>query len=522
MSKTDVKTAKFSASAEMILALVLTCIIAALHFYFYRHAGGLWRDEVNSINIGRGNWQAMMHDSFPLLFPLMIRVYGGVVGSDWRVLGLLFGLSLTAAWWSAMWKVRRMPPLWSLVLMGLNSWIIIYASSLRAYGLGSAGIVLCFGAAWSFLERPNLLRWFCYGLAATLSVQVLYHNAALVAAICVGAMTVAAIRNQRRAMAGIVLGGLMAASTLLPYWHSITGITRSTYLKRDFFDATTALTNVQSILAFPLPQFFWIWVGLVLWVCYRGIREACKEAGDERILFGAVTLVCGLFAYTLFLRKANFYVQPWYFLPLLALVGIIFDSVMPRLEGKYRSVLWGSALAVALVSANDSLQLLNWRLTNIDLLAAKISREADRDDYVIVKNWTYGITFNHYFKGPCGWSTVPPISDHQTARMDLYDDQTRNPNAMSLLLEQLSHTLQSGHKVWIVGRFNGWDQSYDAKRSVSIGWDEMVGGQFNQNVNDFLRRHCKKIQCLNPGTSQNVNFNEQAALFQGQGWQDPQ
>lgn len=40
---------------EWWLAASITLLIAWFHFYFWLHAGGLWRDEVNSLNVARAN-----------------------------------------------------------------------------------------------------------------------------------------------------------------------------------------------------------------------------------------------------------------------------------------------------------------------------------------------------------------------------------------------------------------------------------------------------------------------------------
>ncbi len=510
---------KFRGSPEFWLAALLTGLIVTLHFYFYEHAGGLWRDEVNSVNIGRGDWAAITQDSFPFFFPLCVRLWNWLGWADWRLLGMLSGLSLTAVFWLAARWLDRPQPLWSLVLVGLNAWVITYGSSLRAYGLGGTWIVLCFAAAWRYLEQPaRKSAWLVLTVCAILSVQTLYHNCALVAAICAGGVLVAARRKNFRAATGVFLSGLTAALTLLPYWWSIRNISNSTVLHRNFFDAASALTCLDSLLAFPMPQFAWLWLGLAAWIVGRGARPVITRCVDDRALFAAVTFVSGILLYAGFLRAANYYVQPWYFMPLLALVGIILEISLPPLTGKYRSIFWGGALATSLISGGFAVKMLDYRMTNVDTLADKIAAEADAKDFVIIKNWTYGMTFSHYFDGACAWSTVPPIADLKTARFDLYAEQVKNTNAMKPLLENLAGALQSGHKVWIVGSFTGWNKPYDSERPVAIGWDELIGGQFNQQANDFLRQHCETIQRLDPGTNQNVNFNERAALFLAQGW----
>jgi len=506
---------------EFLLAILLTVLIAVLNLYFYRHAGGLWRDEVNSVSIGRGGWAAMTHDSFPILFPLCVRFWGWLGGTDWRFFGMLSGLCLTVAFWlSARW-LGRSQPLWSLALVGLNAWAITYGLTLRAYGLGGVWIVVSFGAAWRFLEKPGRGTWLWLTACAILSVQTLYQNCALVGAICLGGMAVAFRRKNFRGLVGVFLSGLTAAITLIPYLHVIRSITQSGVMKRDFFDTASALTCLDSLLAFPMPQFAWLWLGLAAWILGLGFWRGIKSRGDDRPLFAAATLASAILLYALFLRLANYYVQPWYYMPLLALAGIVLEVSLPRLEGKGRSILWGGVLATSLVSGIFAVKILDYRMTNVDSLAERIAAQAGPKDFVIIKNWTFGMTFGFYFQGACSWSTVPPIADLKTARFDLYAEQVQNTNAMKPLLEHLESTLRSGHKIWIVGNFTGWNQPYESDHRVAVGWDELVGGQFNQQANDFLRQHCETIQMLDPGTNENVNFNERASLFLTEGWKPP-
>lgn len=188
--------------AEWILAAGLLAAVVALHGFFWSHAGGLFRDEVNSFNLAHGAWSNMAHDLFPVLFPFLLRVWVGLGlgGTDLalRGFGVLMGLTLTAAFWLAAWWLRRRPPVWSLVLVALNAWVIYYDAWLRAYGLGSAIIALCAGAGWLFLEKPGRKNWL------------------LVAAICAGACAVCARRKKFKLAAGIFLGGLTAAISLTP------------------------------------------------------------------------------------------------------------------------------------------------------------------------------------------------------------------------------------------------------------------------------------------------------------------
>ena len=519
-------------SAERWLDVVLTAVIVLLHLYFLNRAGGLFRDEVNSLNLARGDWSQMAHDSFPVCFPLMLRVWSGVglAGTDLalRSLGALISLCLTAAFWLAARWLRREPPLWSLVLAGLNAWMIYYGAWLRAYGLGSGMIALCAGAAWLFLERPGWKTWFLFALTATLSVQTLYQNTALVAAICAGGCAVCWRRKNLKMAGGVFLGGFTAAISLLPYWGIIAGMPKAASPLRLDFDRVIAFNGLNTVLAYPLPQYFWLWCGLAGLVLLLGISSLASRRRDDhdRPLYAAVTLVGGVAAYLVFLRLANFPVQPWYFLPLVALAAVTLEATLPRLTGRLRALLWGGVLATALLSALFAVRVLDYRFTNVDQLAKKANALAGRQDLVVVSPWQYGITFGHYFTNPCPWTSVPPIADHSGERYDLLLAQMQNTQAMLPVLASVGETLRTGHSVWMAGGIaapsgTNAPESPPPPPLPRTGWNETpYRFTWNDQLGWFIRRHSLEIQCLEAGTNEDVNLIEQLPMYKVTGWKE--
>ena len=92
----------------------MTLAAVCLHFCFFTHAGGLWRDEVAVANIAQlptlGQvWEALSHDHCPIVFPVLVRLWTaagpGATDLGLRVLGLGCGLMLLASFWVA--KRRR-------------------------------------------------------------------------------------------------------------------------------------------------------------------------------------------------------------------------------------------------------------------------------------------------------------------------------------------------------------------------------------------------------------------------------
>ena len=67
-----------SRSLERGVALSLTALAVVLHVEFARHAGGLWRDEVNTVELAASPSLAelsrsLRYDGYPIAAPLLVR-----------------------------------------------------------------------------------------------------------------------------------------------------------------------------------------------------------------------------------------------------------------------------------------------------------------------------------------------------------------------------------------------------------------------------------------------------------------
>jgi len=516
----DAKRTGFA--AEWWLAAAGTLVILLVHLYFLNSIGGLWRDEVNSLNVAQGPLQNITHDSFPALFPFLLRLrtsLGAQSDIELRVFGILMGLLLTGAFWLAAWWTRRAPPLWSLALVALNAWVIYYASSLRAYGLGSAMIVFCCAASWRFIQFPNWKTWSLFTLASVLSVQTLYQNPVLVAAICAGACAVALRKKNFRLALAVFFAGLTAAISLLPYWNNLAGISGATMTYRMGFDRVQAMNNLDTLLAYPMPQFAWIWIALAAFVIVRGLNEFFKETSGLT-LFAAVTLAVAVGGYWTFLWVAQFPMRPWYFLPPTALAVVCIEMSLPRPRGKFRVPVWAALAGIMAMSGIYSLHVLKHRFTNVDQLAKKVSALAQKSDFVLVTAWPAGLTFAHYFNGDCPWETIPPLADHNTHRYDLVQSAMQNPDTMAPVLAKISATLQSGGTVWVVGELaatkgtneQAWPGPPPLRRT---GWAEAPYFIFwNVQAGDcLLRSPGVRVEMVDPGTNADVNPFECLPLF---------
>lgn len=456
---------------EWGIAVLITAAALWLHVHFWLEMGGLWRDEVNLVNLSaQHSLAAMEKDSFPLLMPLAVHAWlaAGMGNNDLtlRLFGLAVGAGILAALWISSWKIRRSPPLLSLVLFGLNSSLIFFGDSLRAYGLGSLLAAALTASAFAFLQETTRRRALWLGLWAVLSVQVLYHNAVLVAAICFGLWAVCLRRKNGRMAIQVLAVAVVAAASLLPYAQNLFSAAGSSDVLRTGVKLPRFFASYTDTLGYPRSGYIYAWVifyaGIVVSAVpvLRGKLSAVLEAGEEAAtgdfsLFAAVALTLATVGFPIFFWRAQLPMQSWYVLPFMAFAAVCFDAALPAFRGFLRAAVWLFVAATAVISVPATANLLNGHFSDVNLYAQALEMKAGPKDYIVVEPWLFGITFDHYFKSATPWDTLPPLSDHATHRFDLVQAQLQNTNAIAPLLRKMAETLQAGHRVWIVAA-KGW------------------------------------------------------------------
>ena len=527
----------------LLLAILMTLAAVWLHFYFLFHAGGLWRDEVQVVNLaGRHSLSDMARDSFPALMPLLICGWSalglGQSDSGLRLLGMSIGLGIPVALWAAGWIARR-PPLLSLGLIGLNSMVIFYGDSLRGYGLGCVFIILAAAAAWAFLKKPTWARAGILAAAAILSVQALYQNAVLLAAVCLGAWVICCRRKNFRAAVKVLLAGLAAGASLLPYWSYVSSLPKTSVSLRIGFYPGLAFGNFGSVVSFPLAEYLYIWVFLALAVVGFGIAATWRAGAaksdapvrgalpDDLPLFAAATMLAALAGFIGFLWYAALPTQPWYFLPLVALLAVCFDFGVPvvALPRHLRAAVFGLIVATALIAVPSAQRDLNRHFTNVDRLARQLAGETAPQDFVIVTPWYCGLTFERYFKTPTPWQTLPPLADHSRHRYDLVQEQMKTPDALHPIFEKVAATLQSGHRVWVVGHLPIPEPGAPVPGDLPppplehFGWSDLpYSGRWAAQAAGYLENHSLQFERVDHETNSNVHYYEDLQLFEASGW----
>jgi hypothetical protein len=542
---------------EQVAALALSGVVAALHALRLLSAGGLWRDEAGAARLAtlptfREVYGLFPHEAFPPLFPATLRAWSFLVGESdpaLRAFGLAVGLSiLLVLWWNA--RAARTVPLLSLALLGLDLPFLVYGDGVRGYGLGCALLLLTYGLLARALAAPRVSPALAGGTAAAAvaSVQVVLGNAALLCALCLAAGAVAAWRR-RWGRAGWIVGcGALAALSLLPYagplaraaqqWNPIVVYPLRLSRLGHAFTATLGPPVARGVwlllLAVGLGSFAWVWRrraerGAPLLASPR-VQPAPSPGGGisaDGALFAALVLPGSLVAAGIFLKTLSYTPRPWYFLPLLALLGSASDALFAALvRARGRPFATLRAAAVLLVAGAQVAPLAAYatlRQTNVDRVAERVARSATRDDLVVVDSWYYGVSFSRYYAGAAPWRTLPDLPDHRVHRYDLLRSKLAARQPIADVLAAVALTLRSGHRVWLVG--TEWPRPGAAvpvlppAPASPYGWhDWPYTTSWSRQLGSFLRSHAARAADLSLPLEEPVSAFEDLPLSVAEGW----
>jgi len=524
--------------SNWITAALVTLFAAYLHVLFFLSAGGLWRDEAGLVHLSQlpsisEVWQNLPYDSFPILVPLTVRAWSaaasfGNTDPGLRVLGLVVGLFLLLAFWFASWTMHNGPPLLAVTLAGLNVTMVRVGDSLRGYGLGSALAVLTLAVIWRLTCRPSLAAFFCALAAAVLSVQSLYQNAVFVFAACCGGFVVCAVERRWRDTLPIFVVGAAAAASLLPYIPLIIRAQNWSVTARPSFHFSAGWKQFALAIGSPVTGFTWVWVALwtgalatTIYVLFCN-RDRLPDRARSRILFAGTTVVFGTAGFAVFLKLAALPIQPRYYVPLMALSVVCFDTIFLAAWRWTRSA--AMILAVVTITAAFLFELpaVICRQTNVDFIAAGLSPEATSNDYVIVHPWHCGVTFQRYYKGAAPWTTLPPLEDHTLHRYDLLKAKMQTKDPIAPVIDRITSTLQSGNRVWIVGNIPWSQEPLPEIRPAPNnpwGWfDVPYSFHWGAEVSQFLSAHCQRSAVVIAPSTTCVNPLENLPVVVVTGW----
>ena len=473
--------------AEMIAALAGTAFSAVLLIIAAAHAGPLWRDETNTMNMAlmpslKALWSNMQFESFPPLWPLILRglTFLGLTRSDAgiRTLGLCVGLLfLVSLWLCARWMGNRAPTL-SVALLGALPAMVFVVGANRAYGLASCLLVFSFGMIWRMLQLPSAPRILGAGIVCLLFAHCLYYDVIFLCAMLFAGAVVAIRRREWRTVWSLSgIGGVAGASMAIYLPITLRTTNVLPMIRAPFFRASAVWYGLARAVAdrsssrpgTPGSQ-IWIWVFLVLAALVVALtmqrvngrqthdgHPVAASAGDARrdlALFCLISLSFGLAGFFFFLVKLRFFLQIWYYIGSLSLCAVSLDGILnagwPSLA-PWGLMRIGFMVVMMILTAGSAWQEAHTRRSNVDLAASVLQHDASPGDLIVLQDAWEGITFDRYYHGDARWVTIPPIDSHKVHRTDLVMAEISRGDPMAPVLDSITKTLESNHSVWVVG-----------------------------------------------------------------------
>ena len=530
---------------ELALGLALTVVSLAARLVAYLHAGGLWRDEVHSVNMASqsdyfGTWT---NDSFPILWLLALRGWIalglGETDTALRGIGLVCGAShVAAAWWTGRQLGARVP--WVLLmLLCFQPTLIVYGDEVRGYGLGALTQLLLVGCLWRALKRPTWRRFVVLQIAALLAVQSLYANSFMLLAACMGGGLVCLRRRDGRALIGIALVGFVSAVSVAPYvlylfpktseWTVVVRQDVPWSWQLAVFGKALGAAGPAGCLAWGAAALFAL--AAAVWVFLRGKRVAFPSNHRDLAVFLLGNALVGTVGFWWYIRFVHVPTQVWYYLPFMTLLAVTVE--MGAVLGATAKPTYSIArlAAVTLVFGGvlgHTWSALAFRFTNVDLVVERLDREARRDDLIVIHPWYVGLTFERYYRGEATAMNFPDVEKERKGHGGYLEMKRKMELGDPIRgeLERFEQTLRAGGRIWLVGRFEFMPRG--ARPLVlppaphpQYGWNEGIyGSSWSQQAAYLLQSHAGAIREVPLPAPGRVNPLENVPLLLIEGWRE--
>ncbi len=533
---------------ELCAGLAFTAAIVYFHGFFAAHAGGLWRDEANTAGLSTmptlGDvWNHLEFDSFPMVWLVVIRVLSAIgLGGDapLRFVGMSMGILSLAGLWFCARSFRTGPPLFSLFLAALAPTVIVWGDTLRAHGVGLATGLIAYAMTWRLAERGDRRALLGMLLATVLAVQTSYYNCIVVLAACFGGLVACIQQGNLRRSLMVILAGVPSAVSILPYlpvFHRATDWNNVLYIPE--YNLPIFWANISFALGHSGIWVVWLWLILLGFAAVLGIAAfsylpdwKVPHGRQQVITFNLVALFVLIVGYFLFLKSLHYGTHEWYYVSLFGLVAAGIDGVCGasciNLGARITRLTVAVAAFIALLP--PTMQFLPYRLTDIDLIAAKLKEIAKEKDFVVVDPWYCGITYARYNSSAAPWSTLPPMDFHRFHRFDLIKQMMQEKDQadpLRQLIQQIGETLRANGKVYFVGGFRNLapgsrpvllppapsEQAGWSSDTYSLAWSTQIGY--------FIQNHAIKADVVIPSEqSEHINPYENTLLVSVEGWRD--
>jgi hypothetical protein len=535
---------KIRLSLDGWLTITTSLVSVVFLTLFALQAGGLWRDEANTFNLAELSygelWFKMQYDSFPLIWPVVfgfLQKVGFQGDLSLRFLGVFILLLLLGCLWYNACRLNYKSPLIAVTLLMLSPSLIIWGSSIRAWGFGMVFSSLIYTFTIGYVLKPNIRNWILLLIICLLGIHTLYYNT-IVVFVCLssGSLCLYVAGHKKESVLTLLIGVLTAASMTV-YITTINRIAEWNLSVKTNFDLQLFIAKIYETLSpgGTLALFAWalavpVCLVLAAWYLIKTYKNG-KPSDESQLLFSFLVLMLIVPVYYLFLTKVSYLTQPWYYFVLMLIVAIATDTILGTLSRipsvNNARIFAAGLLLVAALSVNPSVIFM--RLTNIDLLSAILNKDAKQQDLILVYPWFEGITFDRYYGGEAPWYTIPSLSDHKLHRYDLVKEHMKNPVQADVLRStywDMEKTLRSGNTVYLVGEpmFPQAGQTVPVLPPAPLspwGWQD---GPYciiwSMQISDYLLKHSAYKTQFQHDQSMKINPHENANLYVFKGWKD--
>lgn len=528
---------------ELLAALVITALAVILHLHNTAHVGGLWRDEVNSVQMAEmpaftDVCANLQFDSFPILWFATLRSWLSLgLNSDLalRIFGCSIGILVLGALWLNARFFTKSPPLLALTLLGLNPAVIRWGDSIRGYGLGLLFSVGLLAAIWLLIQKPHWKQFSLTLLVCLLATQTLYYNAVLLCAVGIAGALICTLDRKWKSLAYLVAVGAICALCIVPYFPSMKqASTWNILVKKEDFGFPWFLGRLGESLG-PLGT-FWdtvLWLALILSILLLVILGWSKSSMAHtwhRQMFLILSLALAFIAYYGFLKLLSYDTHAWYYLALIGFAVVVLDACSSFFSAASISMTrLITCSVIALVWFPFTWKQLGERMTNIDLVADTLAKSASANDFVVMDPWEPGIAFSRYYKGAASWMTVPPVNTHKLHRFDLVKSmmtQVAPVDAIKPVLESVMRTLKAGGKVWLVGAPQFLPAGYHpitlppAPNSPYKWKNVAYYAMWSQQLGYFIQTHAQKAEPIKVEEPPTISEFEHLPIILIEGWRE--
>jgi len=523
--------------AEWTIAILVSATVLFVFFIRATHAGGLWRDECDSLELARlPTFGDVFHNlrftSFPILFPTTIRLFTNLFGTSdaaLRAFGFLIGVAFLFVAWLNARTIRRHVPLVLPALIGLNLTFLTDGTWIRGYGLGSTLLILAFGLTAFFVAWPTIPRLIAAFLSYIACMQCLYFTAALVPALLLAAFGICLFRRQIKWALALCVVAAICAISYVPQFLTYREIKAWTILLR--YPITPQLIWHEFLVACgePVPLMGIVWLSISLLSILGAVVLLFRRTERDNLAalpFALLTIVIAALTYFTFLGITHTAPQTRYHLAFLCLLAAVLEIIVAALC-RFQFVRIARLVLVAALAL--ALPFLLWpritqRETTVDLLAKNLQRYAAADDLIIVNPWFLGPSFSWYYRGQTRWITLPELTEKRIHRYDLIKAKMEETDAISDVKSAISKTLQSGNRVWLLGGAQPSEETGPLSLSPApdpiFGWSSQAYTYaWSMQIGGFVKQHVVDGEVvLSP--AKGVSINENIPLVIGRGWRD--